>query len=251
MNRAYLINRLPSSEILLELEPQEFGAILLEAVRQGQDRRVHVNQAYEAFFPVGQEHIGYRRAQREAVQGALIEAWSWLEAQGLLVWDDFANGPNGFRRLSRRAQALEPEAFADFAIARAIPRDLLHSRIRERVWGDFVRGHYDSAVLFAAREVEIAVREACGYGNERLGTNLMRDAFNSTNGPLTDQTALAAERDARSALFAGFIGCYKNPLSHQDLDMDDPLEAIEMIMLASHLLRIIDSRVNANDEEAR
>jgi uncharacterized protein (TIGR02391 family) len=92
------------------------------------------------------------------------------------------------------------------------------------------------------KAVEVAVREAGGFGADELGVNLMRKAFNIDNGPLTDMNAEKGERQARSDIFAGVIGSYKNSHSHRDVDLDNPDEAYELVMLANHLLRIVDQR---------
>jgi hypothetical protein len=73
----------------------------------------------------------------------------------------------------------------------------------------------------------------------------MRKAFDPKDGPLTDLEADEGEKEARSALFAGAIGSYKNPHSHRDIQLSDPTEAVEVITLANHLLRIVDARTKA------
>jgi hypothetical protein len=70
----------------------------------------------------------------------------------------------------------------------------------------------------------------------------MRRAFDPNNGPLANLNQPKAEREALSHLFAGAIGSYKNPHSHRSIQIDAE-EAVEMIMLASHLLNIVNARI--------
>ena len=67
-------------------------------------------------------------------------------------------------------------------------------------------------------------------------------------GPLVDATAPKAEQQALAHLFAGAIGSYKNPHSHRSVTIEST-EAAEMIVLASHLLGIVDKR-SSNDSAA-
>lgn len=195
----------------------------------------------------GQMPHPYPRDKREEVSLALSEAWAWLEAQGLLVPASGSNGKTGWKVLSRRAKAMESEKeFANYKVARLLPKEILHPKIADIVWGAFMRGEFDGAAFHAMKSVEVAVRNAAGLGNDLVGQTLMRKAFAPQDEALSDMTAESSERQGRSDFFAGAIASYKNPHSHRDVNLDDPLEALEIIYLANHLLRIVDVRAKAN-----
>ena len=96
-------------------------------------------------------------------------------------------------------------------------------------------------LLLQIKEVEVKVREVGKFDPSDVGIQLMRKAFHPESGPLTDKTAPEAEREALSHLFTGAIGAYKNPSSHRMVTIDAP-KAVELIVLASHLLNIVDER---------
>jgi hypothetical protein len=137
---------------------------------------------------------------------AIAQALAWLEAQGLIVPAEGMNGNNGWRHFSRRAGKFQNEAeFANYAVARRLPKEALHPSISGPVRMSFMRGDFDTAAFQAMKAVEVAVREAAGLAAADIGTKLMRKALDMESGPLTDSAAEPAERQALSDLFAGAI----------------------------------------------
>jgi uncharacterized protein (TIGR02391 family) len=243
-----LSSAIPDPDVMLSLEPEELGAKLLFLLRRRNFNRGMFSLAgwtgeFWDRLPLPGQQPPYPRNRRDEIDAAITEAWAWLEAQGLVVPAADTNGQNGWRILSRRANRFENEAeFTRFAVARTLPKGALHPRIANTVWLAFMRGEFDVAVFQAMKAVEVSVRLAAGLGNDVLGVTLMRRAFAPEGGPLIDNSAEGGERVARMELFTGAIGSYKNPHSHRDVDLNDPVEAVEIIMLANHLLRIVDSR---------
>ena len=237
-----LVKAIPDPDIAIALPSEELAGRLLPMLaareRQGNGYIICSNLCAE-FSRFGNQ-IVYDKAKIPGVLEAFVEAWAWLEAQGLIVPTADSNASNGFRRLSRTARRISNDgSFNTFVSAKLLPKQILHPIIREPVWLDFVRGDYDTAVFHAMKAVEVSLRKACGASDEMVGVKLARFAFSPENGPLTDKLREGGERQARMDLFAGAIGSYKNPQSHRHVSLSDPAEATEQILLASHLLRIL------------
>ena len=254
-----LFETFPDAESLLAAEPEILAGPLLVFLEGNQDITPGSIISRDSIFgPLDDDRRSrlprdrreeirqrYPREHDDAILFALMEAWQWLENEGFVaprpILSPQMGGVATGYFVTRRGQTIEtPEALEAYRKAKLLPKDQLHSRIAEQVWSKFLLGDYRIAVLHAFIEVEIAVREAGGYDDSDYGKVMMRKAFDDETGPLTDPNQQKAEQGARAHLFAGAIGSYKNPFSHRDVDVSAE-EAAEMIILASHLLRIVDS----------
>lgn len=232
-------------EVLLSFEPEELAGIVLEYLNSLSESESSQLNRYNFSLPHTVQE--YPLEYRTKISQALMEAWVWLEREGLIAPKPGISGEN-FVFITRRGSLLKKAVDLEtYRKSDMLPRHLLDPRIAHKVWSAFIRGEYDTAVFQAFKEVEVAVRNAGNFSLTDLGVSLMRKAFGA-DGPLTDSSLPAGEQESLAHLFAGAIGSYKNPTSHRNVIITDPIETVEMIVLASHLLRIVDSRSMKNEE---
>lgn len=229
----------PPPEELLRLEPEEIAVFLLDYLCELESSSPRGANLSRYNFTLDGNMMHYAGERRSEAGRAMMEAWCWLEKEGMLAPTP-NNSDGDWRYVTKKGfkyrKRTDLETYRKGYLLR---RETLDQNLFDNVYNLFIRGDYDTAVFRAYKEVEVRVREKAGLPDNLLGRDLMRTAFHPETGPLADKDALSAERQATSDLFAGSIGLFKNPSSHRRVNYDDAAEAAEMILFANHLLRIV------------
>lgn len=222
----------PSIETVLGMEPEELAPFVLKHLKKvGKINRYNYSLISEEKKEYAGEHLGIFQKQ-------LMEAFIWLEREMFVAPMPGTMGE--WRFMTRRGEkALEEEDFSAYVKGSLLPSEVLHPILVRKVKPIFIRGGYDTAIFQAFKIVEVQVRKKGGYTNSDIGVSLMRKAFHSQTGSLTNTESEEAEKEAMSHLFAGAIGLFKNPASHRFIDNISPEDAADLIRFANFLLRIL------------
>ena len=136
----------------------------------------------------------------------------------------------------------QPERFAEL---------VTNSRIQEVSGPLFRDRHYARSVEEAFKLLNNAVKEKSGIANQD-GAALMRSAL-SANSPVLYLNAFQSqsERDEQQGymdIFAGSMTGIRNPRAHDHQLADAPDVALELLILASHLMRKLEGATQKESE---
>jgi uncharacterized protein (TIGR02391 family) len=225
---------IPNAEELLKLDLEDVAAVILESLNSVEHLQLNRNE-----FGMQRTVQEYPPIYHERLIKALMTGWGYMEREGLI-----AEMPTkaGWYFITDKGKTIRSrEDLNTYRASTMLPKYLLHPVIANKVEAAFQNAEYDTAVFQALREVEVAVRNASGFLPTDMGPALMRKAFDPKIGPLRDDSTIDLEKIAIAEMFAGLIGAYKTPRSHRHVVLD-ATEAAEIIIFASHLLKIVDAR---------
>ncbi len=226
---------LPTAELVANAPLEELAGCVLRDLASALQRPHDSTCARNYTLGIGVEY-----GQSKQAMQAVAEAWAWLHANGLICHHvDHEEQWITLTRLGRAASTTK--AFAQWVEERELPGYMLTEQFRSNALPLFRQGRFDTAVFEAFKSLEVAIREAAGLGHDLVGVNLAHKAFNPDGGPLSDPTAEKGERVALMNMMSGALGSYKNPHSHRRVEIG-AREAREMLLLASHLLGIVEDR---------
>ncbi len=123
----------------------------------------------------------------------------------------------------------------------------LHQRIKEVVGAKYENGHYAEAVEAGFKEVIKRVKDYVNTKNDGNldGAKAMGRAFDfDRQEPLIKFNGLQSEEEKDEQrgiafLFKGIVGI-RNRKAHENITLNDPYRALEYLVLASLLMRLLD-----------
>lgn len=164
-------------------------------------------------------------------------------------------------RLAAQMQALDHGTKANsdrVAATDAVHTDCFDSMISDTGLRDVIQHlyrdkYYANAVEEAYKYLNNVVKQASG--NSADGADLMRSTF-SRNNPILRLNTLntQSQRDQQQGYMDILAGCMtgiRNPRAHEHQYLDEPAVALELLVMANHLIRMVRSTTRTRRRRSR
>lgn len=235
----------PNVTALRAASPAELGLVALRGFARMSGVPGGFAHATSSYRPSRKDLIaeilnGLASMQQDAQVAA--EAVAWLVIHGLLAetYDTLNTGWLFITRLGREVVKTNGATPGGVAIALRV-MDLLPPEIRTKITPSLLAGDFDLAVIAACKAVEIRMRERTGLSSHDSGRRLAKKFFervSSTSLQRTDRPGVLKDEEH---LFEGIFGLYRDRAAHEAPHIDSAEYALEVVVAAAHLLRIVDA----------
>ena len=163
----------------------------------------------------------------------------WFELSGSDVTKEFIKDPPAWG-----PKIGAPEQPEKIPVNLLFDRLVTIERLRKATRNRFRSRNFADAVEAAFKCLANAVKEKSGHG-EKDGASLMRHVFGDQS-PLLNLNARQSlsEKDEHNGyrdIFAGVMTGIRNPRAHESEIKDSPAVALELLAMANHLMRKLES----------
>lgn len=238
---------IPDSDNVVSMHTSELSGYLLEYLLANVGGSIWHRE--NCCRQISGEYTEKGLAPNRDVGIAISTAWAWLESNGLICRHP-EQGNEWFIATKRASEVKDHVTLKAIISNQQLPVEFLHSGLLINARPLYLQSRFDTAVFEAFKLLEVTIRSMAKLGDDLVGVQLASKAFHPESGELTDHAVEKGEKVALMNLMVGALGSYKNPTSHRHVNITAE-EARDMLMLASHLLKIVDSRADARAVSAK
>jgi len=229
-------SKFPEWNMILALSPRDLAYEIAMGMNQKMSTGSGANINWSVDGLAQQIASGYAGAKENRL--VVMEGIEAMFYVGLLT----ASGSHGdpyvyLTRAGRAIRSLE-DVMAN-RVGHLEASALLDNDIMDAVWTPYLRGDYDIAIAYAFKRVEVAMRTKGGYDAGQFGDRLIKKFFGEFRLADAPDGPKPATQTPEEQFFLGASALYRNPASHQDDTITHYARAMEVMLVANHLLLLV------------